>query len=297
MVMVPRTAAQDPLAMAVSAYLAQAPNHRAHVTGNGPLDRQVTFGAGRWFPWLLNGGRPHQRGYCGPMPNPMAALATSLVAQLPRTAAGECRIDRPLLRAMAVTAQRGTPNDLVRLWLATMMWGGGSSDGRRPWRTAQGLAYPQLVHVLAQSATQVWGGTPGAAHGFAVPGSGESYFTKWLWASSLALAPGATRPLILDYRVRVVWNLVHAAAPVPLRGTAGYLCYLQRTWTAGAAVARGNPHVDGEKLEWLMFDRGGRDHPPFGEPCFVHWLRQGGIAGQGGGPGAGVGPRPMNPQG
>lgn len=62
MVMVPGTAAPNPLAMAVSTYLAQAPNHRAHVTGNGPLDRQVTFGAGRWLPVDLPGtDRPMRR--------------------------------------------------------------------------------------------------------------------------------------------------------------------------------------------------------------------------------------------
>ena len=291
MVVATGTRPPSALAAAVNAYLAQAPNHRAQVTGAGPLDRQVTFNSGRWLPWLLRGGRPHQRGFCGPIPPPMAALATRLVAQLPQTAAGRSRIDRALLQAMAVTArQSGTSDDLV----TAMMWGDGSSDGRRPWRTAKGLGHPQLVGVLARSSAQVWGGTAGAGHGFAVPGSGESYFTKWLWASSLALATAPGSPLILDRRVRVVWHLAHAAAPVALRGTPGYLEYLRGTWAAGVVVAHRHPHVDGEKVEWLMFDRA--NHPNFSEPCFADWLRGGGgAAGQGGVPGSGGGPMPTGP--
>ena len=90
---------------------------------------------------------------------------------------------------------------------------------------AQGLAFPGLVDVLADTLATVRDGDLHNAHaGFKVPGTSEAFFTKWLWVA--ALGSQARLPLILDSRVLVTLRRIHGSSWARPRGTRGYVEYV-----------------------------------------------------------------------
>ena len=248
------------LAASVHAYLAQAPLHSGWVTSATPLSRSVRFDPAKWAS-ILNG-----------------PFGTGVAAAVP-VGTGNPRIDRTLLAALSTAAFRSrTPNDYVTLWLTTMMWGWGSDwlayRGRR--NVARGLADPQLLAALVQSATLIYQNTLlGASAGFRLAGSGQPFATKWFWSVALGNQAVHPRPLILDSRVKQVLRLVHPGVlPSSQWSHARYARYVDSLAATGGLLRPTVPNIDGEKLEWLMFDRPGEHGPRFGEPCFVTWLQR-----------------------
>ena len=193
------------------------------------------------------------------------------------------QVDRKLLHQLASAAhQSGKPCDLVSLWVATRMWGSGTSNGRGPLNTARGLTSKSLLPVLEGTASALWNGFTGAnitnAYGlFVLPGSREAFFTKWFWALALDDPNPQLRPLILDLRVRqTVRKLLNGVQGwTPPRGRAGYIRYLQLMDAATQNLAASFSHLDSEKLEWLFYDRPPRSmryHQGSTEPCLYDWL-------------------------
>jgi hypothetical protein len=269
------------LSAAVEEYLKIAPEHRGRVTAERPLERRVEIRSATWRPWLTAGGHPNRpTSFMGPLPQQPAAFAASVLDDLPLIDQAKGRrdryVDRKTVKDLAVEARHGGDRERVRLWVAVMMWGSGTSNGRGPWRTAQGLASDQLLRVLNDTASLVCDGDLGAAfEAFRLPGCGPSFFTKWFWAVSLTASPNPS-PLILDERVLGALRLVAPdATTARYRGATGYEDYVATVQQAVASLRQQWPHIDAEKVEWLLFDRpdrGKAGHNGGSEPCLTTWL-------------------------
>jgi hypothetical protein len=218
--------------MAVESFLEANPMHRSWIETERPLTRRVEIRTDTWRPWLGVGGYPGRRSYCGHPPADIASAALNVLSGFPNvesTLRRDRYVDRRELQRLAVEAnESGKVYDLVRLWVAVMIWGSGTSNGRGPWRTAQGLTSRELCPVLQMSVRDL--GNPysfdnfaGAYGDFRLTGSGESFFTKWFWAVSLCNPRPTARPLILDVRVRHVLKQVLAGYNgwVPPKGPSG----------------------------------------------------------------------------
>lgn len=257
------------LAATVDGYLQEHAYHRACVTNRGPLRRRVNVRAATWLPWVSTGTRPGRRSsYKLPDANsgPAVELLEDPRLESEEVPAGDLRVDRPLLAELARSAQTTQePSDLVQLFVATMMWGSGKSNGRGPRRTAQALSAGNLADTLRTTSDAVYRGNLVAAYErFVVQGVGEAFFTKWLWSASLG-GPESGRPLILDVRVRRTLRRLLGQHPSwrTFRGSTGYASYVSMLHAAADILAERFKQVDAEKIEWLLFDRS--SHQPVAE--------------------------------
>jgi hypothetical protein len=283
-------AMRDALAQLIAQYLAGHPCHRHWVVRPAPIPRRSGFSSAQWQRLLrrVTWEDPERR-----------EIAESALSDLTRLApwsgSRDWRvIDRAILQDQA-RAVRADPSDdnLIRLWVAVRVWGGLSRFGPRHVR--DGLEDPALIDQLRTSASAILAPPVDLSElcrGFTVAGTGLSYASKWFWAVSLAHhdadsttgAEGWVRPLILDRRVRETLSLVaeHGGAawtdPVDATGYRDYVELLHDT--VPLVGAQGQPIVDAERIEWLLFDRRpwrrgrGREHDWTGEECFVDWLRR-----------------------
>lgn len=241
----------------VENYLAAHADISKTLNSSPALTRTVWIRSQTWVPWLRDGGYSSKpKSYTGPLPEPAAEAATSALQALPPAASNTRGYDKQITREVLLdlSAQAVDDASLVKAWATTMMWGAGASNGRGPWRTAQGLAFTGLTEVLATTMNAVRDGDLESAHArFKVPGSGEAFFTKWLWVAGLGTA--AQAPLILDQRVLTTLRHVHGGTWSRPRGTSGYRSYVTAMHEAAAALAPTYPRLTAEKLEWLLFDR------------------------------------------
>ncbi len=244
------------IADTVSAFLGQRPDDGARA----PLDfgdRPVAAWSGTWRAWL--DGTKQARSALQPnvMPEGPSRAALAVLDELPALPEGAEGGDRIVTRSHLVTLSQAAVDEHSRTkaWVAVMIWGSGTSKGRGPWRTSQGLRAEALHRSLAQSQAAVLeGDVAGAYRAFRVTGSGEAFFTKWLWAVRLA---GGARPapLVLDSRVLGTLALAHGSGWNRPRGASGYAAYVRAMEDAARQLSSSEQTVTGEQLEWLAFRR------------------------------------------
>jgi hypothetical protein len=177
------------------------------------------------------------------------------------------RADLVALSQIAVSTHEWIP-----LWISVMIWGSGTSNGRGPMNTARGLADGRLDDLLEKSAGFVHDGQLDKAWSAIQPltGSGEPFFSKWLWAASLA-KPSVTPGLILDSRVRA--TLRRLGNPVSY-GPIAYREYADILVQWSDALARRDyRNLTSEKIEYLLFARCNEPHPPSCDRCLYRWLQ------------------------
>lgn len=110
-------------------------------------------------------------------------------------------VDRDDLVRLSQACDAGDEESLVRLLVATMLWGSGTSNGRGPRYTCDALDDSRLAQALASTREMVLDGDPGQAYAsFRCRGIGPAFYTKWFWAAGLSCLLKPT-PLILDARV------------------------------------------------------------------------------------------------
>jgi hypothetical protein len=197
----------------------------------------VRFGPGTWRPWL----EPHG---VSDVLRQGAAGSTSKERLIGRQ-------DLALLRDEA----GGDPAGLRRLFVAVMIWGSGTTNGRGPRYTAAALSDQRLAGVLSRTAALVRSGDLAPAYTeFRIRGIGRPFFTKWFAAVDDGSA--RERALILDSRVLQTLNALgwvsYKAAGTknwPVR----YVTYV-RAMHSWAEVLDMEPSW----LEWFMFDLKGR---------------------------------------
>lgn len=165
-------------------------------------------------------------------------------------------IGRADLRSRAEGTATGDAAGLLRLFVATMMWGVGSGDGRGAWRVAQGLRSEGALDTIVGTAALVREGDTAAAYRWFTRTPGRldriagSFFTKWLWivGAGYDLAP---EPLILDDQVRA--SLLALQWRSDERGNLKeYLACLEQAaqWAASLGVVP-------EMIEEALFEAGG----------------------------------------
>lgn len=165
-------------------------------------------------------------------------------------------ISREDLRSRAEGTATGDAPGLLRLFVATMMWGVGTGDGRGAWRVAQGLRSEGALDTIIATTALVREGETAAAYRWFTRTPGRldriagSFFTKWLWMAGTGqnLVP---EPLILDDQVRA--SLLALQWRSDMRGNLKeYLAYLEQAahWASPLAV-------DPEVIEEALFEAGG----------------------------------------
>jgi hypothetical protein len=181
-------------------------------------------------------------------------------------------VTRDALAALSECASRST-DDAITAWLTTMCWGSGPRNKWRLRQWNQALSLTDLPERLMATVTLVENGDLVAAYRSAkLPGCGESYFTKWLWVCALPTArQPATVPLIYDNRVDVVLRLLDArpAGPNQPERWLAY-CAELADWATELNDRHPGWTIDSERLEHLMFERGGNDGH-----CLYQWLLDG----------------------
>jgi hypothetical protein len=148
------------------------------------------------------------------------------------------------------------PDGMRDLFVAVMIWGSGTTNGRGPRYTEAALSDCRLPDVLRTTRQAVRAGDLSGAYGqFALKGVGRSFFTKWFAAVDDRDAP-CQRALILDDRVFRSLNALGWSS----RQAAG-----TRRWPTRYEVYVSSMHgwasslgITAEWLEWLLFCLNGR---------------------------------------
>ncbi|MGY1810152.1 hypothetical protein ACI8AF_22525 [Blastococcus sp. SYSU D00669] len=267
------------IAETIGEYVAAELVHERWIAEPVPLTRWTKVRTATWRPWLRDGGSHRPKSRCTPYDEARTEAALAVLDGLTRETHGraDARIERRDLLARSEKLSSDGDEGLIGLWVATMIWGSGMTNGRGPWRTAQGLAHGPLVDVLRETARLVRADQLDAAfQAFRVTGCGVSFFTKWFWAVSLA-AESKGRAYVLDKRVVDCLILMHTQADVPSRRWWGqYAGYLDDLEAAAERLSQHYPGIDAEKVEYLLFEREAEiddDRPPL-----IRWLERRGEA-------------------
>lgn len=234
------------VANTINDYLAtRSGESRATKISAGTLGRAVGVNITTWRKWIPPDG---SSGSLAVESGVVAALAALHAGGV--NGYGDRHLGRNDLERLA-----GEPDDAgrVALFVATMMWGSGTTNGRGPRYTARALTDERLIDTLRVTAEAVGRDDLRSAYAsFRVSGVGESFFTKWFWAASLADHP-ARRPLICDLRVRATlerlgWTLT----PTGRRHAVRYDAFVTFVHEVASHLDRG---ASAEQVEWLLFER------------------------------------------
>ena len=143
----------------------------------------------------------------------------------------ETSINREELRSLARSAFDGNGALLSELFVKTMMWGSGTTNGRGPRYTNKALVEGNPHDVLIDIHRYMQSSDIESAYYLyrRLPGVGPSFHTKLLWVVGSTISELKPRPLILDELVwlglkEIQWNSVKASGSV--RRGARYVAYL-----------------------------------------------------------------------
>lgn len=248
-----RELASDAIAQFLNADAASRKQLRSTATPT----RTVEVVRRSWEPWLRDGGRPGSTSYVGPLDPARVTAANDAMKGLalrdPSRLGPDLEIDRSHLLELSRQATKSNARRCVALWVASMVWGSGTLNGRGPWRTAEGLAHVELGPILVDSHQHLRAGDIAAAYEAAstIPGSGESSFTRWLWAAALGLPDQQPGALILDTRIR---SALVALDLRPRHNASGYEAYVDTLHLAATKLRRdhGCRGATAEKIELLL---------------------------------------------
>ncbi|MEV4340125.1 hypothetical protein [Streptomyces sp. NPDC049590] len=170
-------------------------------------------------------------------------------------ASGDRLIGRGDLARLRDRVDGDDPDSLRDLFVAVMIWGSGTTNGRGPRYTGAALSDPDRTTVLRATREAVReGDLSGAYQRFVLKGVGRSFFTKWFAAVDDREAP-SERALILDDRVfrslnALGWTSWQAAGTRhwPTR----YAAYVSTMHDWASATG-----VTADWLEWLLFHLNG----------------------------------------
>jgi hypothetical protein len=164
---------------------------------------------------------------------------------------GTHHVDRCGLVRLAEPANTGVAR--VALFVATLMWGSGTTNGRGPRYTAAALGDRRVLQTLERTRVQARElRFAEAFRSLSLTGVGPCFYTKWLWSSTLDQSTDR-RPLILDDPVigtlnGLGWFLSDGAR----RRADRYLAYVD----LADAVSTELPSAStGEHVEALLVDR------------------------------------------
>lgn len=150
----------------------------------------------------------------------------------------------------------------LRLFIATLIWGRGKSNGRMREHIIKALVHPSRDEVLARTQEIAVAGQLGGAYAaWRLPGLGPAFFTKWLWSSTLRCPPDE-RGLILDARVWATlngplgWSSVVATGG-SRRRPERYVAYVTAARRWASELTTDEADVSAEDVEWALFHANG----------------------------------------
>ncbi|CAL9485525.1 hypothetical protein [Streptomyces sp. enrichment culture] len=175
-------------------------------------------------------------------------------------ASGDRLISRGDLAHLRDRVGDDDPDSLRDLFVAVMIWGSGTTNGRGPRYTEAALSDARIPTVLRTTREAVRDGDLSEAYRqFALQGVGRSFFTKWFAAVDDRDAP-CDRALILDDRVFHSLNAL---------GWTSWKAAGTRHWPTRYAAYVSSMHgwasslgVTADWLEWLLFYLNGRVDEP-----------------------------------
>ena len=153
----------------------------------------------------------------------------SIAAVLPKPADSYSRAD--LTELVSEAFSKDNHQLISGLFVKTMMWGSGTTNGRGPRYTDKALNDCDLAEILIEVRRLLQLSRISDAYDFhrRIPGVGPSFHTKLLWVFGSDIEQLNPRPLVLDELVwkglgAVGWSSVRAAGT--LRRGQCYLAYL-----------------------------------------------------------------------
>jgi hypothetical protein len=185
---------------------------------------------------------------------------------------GDRTATRARVRSACQAMDLNDPEDVLQCFVLVMAWGSGTTGSRGLRNTARALTDPDAAaKTLAGSArllreARVAGGALRQAHQeFRLRGVGQSFFTKWF--SYVGFAPErAWNPLILDSRVLATLNQTLQIRTQTMAGNrrraVRYASYVEHLYRWADELTTPESPVDGERLEWIMFEHNGKPLPP-----------------------------------
>lgn len=232
--------------------------------GHRLLDDYLTR-MGDGDPWWAVSARPLELAVCVPT-EPWRTRVDDLAVDMAQdvlvgvdealvriVAAGE-KVDRALLVELSADLNRAS--DLVRCWFAVMAWGAGSRNRARLRQWTRALRSEAMVEALTSSCSLLRANRHEEAYrALRLPGVGQSYLTKWLWAIGLTRPSLHPRPYVLDRRI---WQSLRLMQWTPAgRNEAerwiDYCRTLDR-WGEALTADHAGWVVDGERIEQLLFE-------------------------------------------
>ncbi len=234
--------------------------HRRSLIQDGTLSRIVGVNRETWRPWVQSGSTELMDGVLEGGTRAIDSLVEGGVGNFGTHHVG---------RAQLVDASRKVHDTAGRvcLFVLTMMWGSGTTNGRGPRNTAKAIGDSGLDDVLRDTCDLACRYQLSKAyHRFRVSGIGPSFFTKWFWSCSLKDPLVSKRPLILDERVLDSVNQLGILfKPMGRNRADRYDRYVQMLASWAEEVSEADLRVSQEHLEWLLFDREPR--------CLLDWLQ------------------------
>ena len=161
------------------------------------------------------------------------------------------------LKALVLLAfQENDPQLIKELFVKTMMWGSGTTNGRGPRYTSKALKEGKPVEVLIKVRELLKSSQISDAYDLhrQIPGVGPSFHTKFLWVIGSDLENLSPRPLILDDVVwkglkAVGWSSLKAAGTI--RRGKRYEAYLKACQVLASEKER-----TAEDIEYSLFTLG-----------------------------------------
>lgn len=153
-----------------------------------------------------------------------------------------------------------TPAADRRLFIATLIWGRGKSNGRMLPGLMSALRSERCAETLCATSELVEAADlVGAYRRWDLPGLQEAFFTKWFWAVA-GRRDVELRALVLDGRVwrslgAVGWNSIDAAGS--RRRADRYLAYVEDVHWWADDVSSTARRVSAEDVEYMLFRANG----------------------------------------
>ena len=165
-------------------------------------------------------------------------------------------ISRDDLRSLALSAFNENDALLSELFVKTMMWGSGTTNGRGPRNTNKALTEGHPRDVLIEMHRYLQSSDIDHAYYLyrRLPGVGPSFHTKLLWVVGSTITELKSKPLILDELVwlglkEIKWNSVRSAGTV--RRGARYIAYINE-----CKKRSGENNCDPEDVEYSLYQLG-----------------------------------------
>ena len=166
------------------------------------------------------------------------------------------------LKALVLPAfQENDPQLIKELFVKTMMWGSGTTNGRGPRYTSKALKDSELVAVLIKVRELLLSSQISDAYDLhrRIPGVGPSFHTKLLWVIGSDIENLTPRPLILDDVVRkglkaIGWSSRKDAELYRLGKR--YEAYLKACEVLASEVLASEKECTAEDIEYSLFTLG-----------------------------------------